>query len=281
MRQALLNMQALYKEGIFNQDFTVIDSATARQYISTGKVGIAASGLTRLVVDYPPLYMSDPKADTWSVIPTADNGSLYKVQVGQPTPNFEIVSVKTKNPEAVVELGNLTVKLNNEDPDRFFRSDVNGTAWPWFKYNIMNGINISGPFLQIETAYAVINAEKTGDLKYIPGGPINEYWTRYKQGKTDRNMFQWVKMYEDGGSASAAYDAYHAGRMIWSLFFGIPSDNMQLKQNIINNELKAAMDEVVMGANISVYDAAVRKWFADGGQQITDEVNAWYKTQKK
>ncbi|MDR1566146.1 MAG: hypothetical protein LBS48_02540, partial [Treponema sp.] len=281
MRQALLNMQALYKEGIFNRDFTVIDSATARQYLSTGKVGIAASGLTRLVVDYPALYSTDPKADTWSVIPTAADGSLYKVQIGQPTPLFEIVSAKTKNPEAVVELANLTVKLNNEDPDRFFRSTVNGTAWPWFKYNIMGGINISGPFLQIETANAIINTEKTGDMKHLPSGPIKEYYDRYTQGKTDRSMFQWVKMYEDGGSASAAYDAYHANRMVWSLFFGIPSDNMQLKQTIINNELKAAMDEVVMGADISVYDAAVRKWFASGGQEITDEVNAWYKAQKK
>ncbi|MDR2136260.1 MAG: hypothetical protein LBO76_06555 [Treponema sp.] len=180
-----------------------------------------------------------------------------------------------------MELANLTKKLNDEDPDRFFRSTINGTAWPWFKYNIMGGINISGPFLQIETAYAVINAEKTGDMKYIPSGPIKEYWDRYNQGKTDRAMFQWVKMYEDGGSAAVAYDAYHGGRMIWDLFFGIPSDNMQLKQTIINNELKAAMDEVVMGADISVYDAAVRKWLADGGQEITNEVNAWYKTQKK
>jgi putative aldouronate transport system substrate-binding protein len=281
MRQALLNMQALYKEGIFNQDFAVIDSATARQYISTGKVGIAASGLTRLVVDYPALYMADPKADTWSVIPTGDNGSLYKVQVGQNTPNFAFVSTKTKNPEAVVELANLTVKLNNEDPVNFFRSDVGGTAWPWFKYNIMGGINISGGYLQIDTAYAVINYEKTKDQKYLTSGPIKEYYDRFTQGKTDRNMYQWVKMYEDGGSASAAYDAYHAGRMVESLFYGIPSDNMQLKQKIINDELKAAMDEVVMGANITVYDAAVRKWFADGGQDITNEVNAWYQTQKK
>jgi putative aldouronate transport system substrate-binding protein len=180
-----------------------------------------------------------------------------------------------------VELANLTKRLNDEDPDRFFRSDINGTAWPWFKYNIMGGINISGPFLQIETAYAVINAEKTGDLSYIPSGPINEYWTRYNQGKTDRSMFQWVKMYQEGGSAAAAYDAYHGGRMIWDAYFGIPSDNMQLKQTIINNELKAAMDEVVMGADISVYDAAVRKWLADGGQEITGEVDAWYQTRGK
>jgi hypothetical protein len=40
------------------------------------------------------------------------------------------------------------------------------------------------------------------------------------------------------------------------------------------------MTEVILGADISVYDRAVRDWFNNGGQQITDEVNQWYKTNK-
>ena len=36
------------------------------------------------------------------------------------------------------------------------------------------------------------------------------------------------------------------------------------------------MMEVVMGADISVYEEAVAQWYANGGQTITDEVNEYY-----
>jgi hypothetical protein len=41
------------------------------------------------------------------------------------------------------------------------------------------------------------------------------------------------------------------------------------------------MYDVIRGADISVYDQAVERWLADGGRQITDEVNRWYAGIKK
>jgi putative aldouronate transport system substrate-binding protein len=38
------------------------------------------------------------------------------------------------------------------------------------------------------------------------------------------------------------------------------------------------MFDVVMGADISVWDRAVARWKADGGDQITKEVNDWYQS---
>jgi hypothetical protein len=36
------------------------------------------------------------------------------------------------------------------------------------------------------------------------------------------------------------------------------------------------MINVVMGEDISTYEKAVADWFKNGGQEMTDEVNAWY-----
>jgi len=48
-----------------------------------------------------------------------------------------------------------------------------------------------------------------------------------------------------------------------------------LKQ-ILDDAMKTAMIKVIMGEDISVYEKAVKDWYANGGQIMTDEVNQWY-----
>lgn len=43
--------------------------------------------------------------------------------------------------------------------------------------------------------------------------------------------------------------------------------------DVINDQLKTAMLEVIMGADVSVYDNAVNVWLSSGGQMIIDEIN--------
>ena len=38
-----------------------------------------------------------------------------------------------------------------------------------------------------------------------------------------------------------------------------------------------AIVKVIMGEDVSVYEQAVANWYANGGQTITDEVNAYEK----
>ena len=71
-------------------------------------------------------------------------------------------------------------------------------------------------------------------------------------------------------------DAYECGRIVTNAFFGLDTETMALKKGIINEALMTSIIEVMMGADISVYEKAVDDWYANGGQQITDEVNEWY-----
>ena len=43
-----------------------------------------------------------------------------------------------------------------------------------------------------------------------------------------------------------------------------------------NADLNAAMVKVIMGEDISVWTKAVEAWYANGGQDITDEVTEYY-----
>jgi hypothetical protein len=64
-------------------------------------------------------------------------------------------------------------------------------------------------------------------------------------------------------------------------YTGESTENIELYQEAINTDLKNAMVDVVMGAPISVYEQAVEKWYANGGQAITEDVNNYYARKNK
>ena len=49
---------------------------------------------------------------------------------------------------------------------------------------------------------------------------------------------------------------------------------------MLDEMLGDAANQVIMGADISVWTDAVAEWYATGGQEMTDEVNEWYAANK-
>ena len=68
--------------------------------------------------------------------------------------------------------------------------------------------------------------------------------------------------------------------MLVSSYTGPVTETMSLYQQSIDDALTEAMVKVIMGEDVSVYEKAVETWYASGGQQITDEVNAYYASQQ-
>jgi putative aldouronate transport system substrate-binding protein len=81
-----------------------------------------------------------------------------------------------------------------------------------------------------------------------------------------------------GGSFSTLYDAYLENKILVDAYNGLPTETQSLKGDLINDELNTAMFEVIMGADISVFERAAERWFSNGGAQITKEVNDWYRS---
>ena len=71
-----------------------------------------------------------------------------------------------------------------------------------------------------------------------------------------------------------------AAGMLLADYNGPLTENMELYQTTINDNLVGAMADVIMGEDISVYRKAVEDWYANGGQAITEDVNAYYASLK-
>lgn len=62
-------------------------------------------------------------------------------------------------------------------------------------------------------------------------------------------------------------------------FTGAPTETMKMKKDAIDKLEKDTFSKIIYGqVGIEEFDAFVTKWKSMGGDDITAEVNEWYKT---
>jgi putative aldouronate transport system substrate-binding protein len=273
-RNALVAMQTLYREGVINRDLAAIDGAVAMEYVASGKVGIFYSTAWNVTQSMNSLAKTNPSAKIVNVYPPPSvKGATHPLQTNSPKGLRIFVSKKCKNPEAVVKMANLTYAYKFKD-NAYYMEDAE--TFPYYKYLPWGDVFAPAEDDLLKSA-AMRQAELSGesDTPLADASWENGYdaYKLAKEGKAD----PWpLMLYGPNGSFSTLYDAYEKGLLLFNGFNGLPTDTMSLKGDLINGELGTALFEVVMGADISIWDRAVEKWRTDGGTKITEEINAWY-----
>ena len=281
MIEPLLKLQEMYKKGLINQDFAVTEGSIAKEDVVSGKVGISydafhcSSGASDNI-------KNDPEAE-WVVaeIPTSD-GSPAVAQGAVSSSNFIFVNKNCEHPEAVVKLINLQIaKMNSDDSETVLKytthtspadetvsiqtslycASVQFCARPW-----QNLIRYQDATKALETGveeFRIPLAEKT----------YNDFKLKIEQGERG-----WWMIFGPGGTFSVIEKMYNEERIILDEYQSIPTVTMSEKKESLDTALNAAMEKVIMGEDISVYEKAVKEWYQNGGQIMTDEVNAWYES---
>lgn len=273
MKTALLAMQDLYKQGIINPDFAVTTSDLAQEYIVSGKCGIwyatrwtnSGSGVA--------LVESIEGAKESYAMPPSVEGQQYKVQSEKPTTRYIFVSNKCEHPEAVVQIINKTFELYYNDYNNY---GIGEDGFLWYKYSVIDKPEMATT--TVDLAKATVAYEDTGEFmsKDPTAYPKFENWQRALNG--DPDIAKWYLMtYGHGTISEVLAKGYDDGMYMMDAYAGLPTQTQTLMGDVINDELEAAMFEVVLGADISVYENAVANWYSNGGDQITEEVNDWYR----
>ncbi|GHV87348.1 hypothetical protein AGMMS50255_6440 [Spirochaetia bacterium] len=275
-RPALLKMQEIYKEGLVNRDFPSVTTALAREMIASGKVGIFYSNASAVIHGINTLIKTDPNAKIVHVFPPpAVRGQMQPVQTNSPKGMRIFVSKNSQHPEGVVKMAMLAYHARFKDAFYYYEDQ---TGFPYYKY-LPFGDTFQSADDDLLKSAAVRDAELNGkpitDVQWLA---MYDTYKAAKEGKAE----PWnLNLYGPAGTFSTLYDSYKAGLYLLDAYNGLPTDTMALKGGIINAALQTAIFEVVMGADISTYDRAVERWYADGGTQIVNEVNRWYQGLKK
>jgi len=273
MRDALLLMQEMYAEGLFDQEFAVKNEAIVFQDVAAGRVGIFPGVFWSSLW---PLFQTLENFDeaNWTPVPVSlDKNGQTTTQNLIFSYDSVVVRAGFEHPEAAVKSMNLWAEMfHGRYADKFnlmlsteeympIADQWHSYAMPVFFSHPLKNSYLSANFIDMwenQNRDLALTGEAANRFDIVSdGGP--QGWAHY--------------MFLTGGYPTAMM---YNDNFIYNEFVGAPTETMVLRgPNLTQLEYEAFI-AIIMGENISAFDRFVEDWHAQGGTAITEEVNAWY-----
>jgi putative aldouronate transport system substrate-binding protein len=196
-----------------------------------------------------------------------------------------VVNKKFQNPEALIKLANYmyefyygTRGIRDQRP-YLFNSVAQGYE-NWIHNTINNVWLPNKNFAYHLTVRDVIN---TGNTSLLNSESRGYYDWIMKWRNNDRSEgWPWVYNFVFGpgaGSSETAIETYVNNNLILlTEFVGSPTATMITRQSSLDDLRNEVFTKIVVGElPVSAFDTFVADWKRQGGDDITKEVNAWYK----
>lgn len=282
MKAGLAKLAELYAEGYIRQDFASYDwNDNAVPDMMNGNVGLIFGGLWEGWWPLGEMKVSDPEVD-WKMYPLfsadsepAKSGSSEIVING-----ITVMKKGYKNPEALVKMANLcNEKMWDSDAETFFRYgyDAAGNN-PWLYCNVYFEFPGKNYTLYQNTSKAL----EDGNTENLNGEEQLIYgWMKEYVDGTDLGRYGIYLSYAAGSSCSMIDHYLDNDLYEYNKFYGNPTEAQLANESILNDMFAEYALNIVNGTSpLESYDEFIENWYAQGGQQWTDEVNAWYDTVK-
>ncbi|MGI6672278.1 MAG: extracellular solute-binding protein [Christensenellales bacterium] len=269
MKEALLRLQEMYKVGLIKEDYLVTGAAAS---FNAGEAGIIYS------INYGPinavdLYALDEKVELIGAdIPTLNGEKPIYYDSAIPG-SFLFVNANATEEEkrAIVEGNNLTQALFS---DFSYDWGYHRGASPLVAQN-------ESPYMRVLYYGEIAEAYETGNTDHFTSANAKTYYERlvaFEAG--DRSLGKYHGIYRvPDGTYGVMYRALQEDRMRNTLYVAPSTESMLEYQGMLDELLVNAANNVIMGQDISVWEAAVDEWYATGGQEMTDDVNEWFELQ--
>jgi ABC-type sugar transport system, periplasmic component len=288
IKNALADLQGLYADGTIAKDYASIDTNKLNELFSNGKIGIWYGYFYEPIV-YLQKTMDNNKNAQWKTYPllsTDDQPAMVQAKGGC---QYNVVSAKCKNPEAILPLLNRTIEIRYlEDPVEGYNTEFNQ------KFNIdANGNEIRALMpIQFGSDWFCASGGKGSDdyIAYFSGKktleqthpevrPIIANGQKFKDG--DISQWMWDFIYNDTGTMQVINNYSYDNKIVNNKFVGAFSDATQKKLAAANNILLEAVTNIIQGQKVDTFDAAIEQWKSIGGNDALKEINDWYSTYAK
>lgn len=272
-KDALLQLQKMYADGVINQDFAVTTQDAAMAISGSGRCGVMFVGFAPTAGMGPALEL-DENCE-WIVAPVPGVDGLATMQSSAMPSKYFFVSAECEHPEAIVKMQNVECKYLVND---YYGYSTTKEGWEYFQY-VAAGSSQSVPSQNRLRQEEATKAYLTGELDFT--FPLSEVsYNRILEGENDRlNTHKYL--WGPNSTFQVINDTFADGRVVMDAYQTQLTETMRLKKEMLDTTLTAAMQKVIMGDDISVFEKAVEDWYAQGGQDMTDEANEWYKASAK
>ena len=269
-KKALAFVADLYKEGVLDPQFVVRTSDDFNALLLSGQCGIFFGPWWMPDWPLPSAKVNNPECDWVPVLaPLSEDGNFYAYKQDEST-TWAVVRKDYEHPEAAFKVLNQTyIGMRGFDPDVAEFYPGRNVLWTIYPLPIL--LNYDD-----ENVTAAKNIQAALD-KRDPAGLSPQ----------DTNFYEnCVKWLDDGD-----IEGWHTycSRVTASMLAG--SDNVRFVDNIYPartdtmdlklTQLEKIEDEailkIIMGEmEVDEFDTFIKNWYDQGGQEITDEVNAIY-----
>ena len=275
-KAALLKLQELYKSGQIDKEYGVKDPSKVKDDINAGKIGMFYGFF------WNSGWLQDAKTKNPTVewtpysLPSIDDKPA-QTQIPFPISTYYVVKKGMKNPEAAIKLLNLPLEKcfgKTAEPEKY---SVGTDGNSIFNYILIYG---EPPLKNFEAQVNIDKALEAKDDSTLNAEEKSYYKNINAFLAGDIQFWQHIKMYGAGGSLSIINDAVKNKNIMDDQYFGAPTQTMVEKNATLLKLQLEVFTEIIMGGSINEFDKFTNNWKTLGGNQITQEVNAWAAKQK-
>ncbi|BBI32872.1 extracellular solute-binding protein [Cohnella abietis] len=283
MKQALKQLQDMYKDGQIDPEFAVKDLVKENELLATNKIGVVYGPFW--LSAYPLLgnAVKDGKLvqDWWPYPITSIDDKPAKSQIELGVQKYYVVSKNSKNSEAVIKLLNKWVQAytNPTETDKVYFLQ-NEEAVSYWKLSPIRVTSQTETILLGDTVPKAVLAKDPSTLTGVEAP--NRYGKIMKY--LDGEVGEWAEYPISGpdGAFSIMYDYLQKDLYHFNEFYGSPGTNMMEKRPVLEAKMSEVFIKIIMNqVSIDEFDKFVVEWKKLGGDAITAEVNEWYASASK
>lgn len=274
VKTALGKLQELFAAGAIHPEFSVQDGGKIAELLTSGKVGMTYGAFWVPTWPIQNMKKEDPSVD-WRVYeaPSVD-GSPSVVQSTSTPTRFMVAPKSSKHPEALIKLINYTTdKLMADDLDvtkyhTVTQGDKN------YQIHTLAPIYFGIPDNNQNYFYQVEEALKNNDPSSI-NDQAKLYYEQVKKFEGgDYTQFAGYTLWGPNGVFDTLGKYKSNNRILTSAYTGAPTPTMLSRGPTLRDLQVKTFIEIIMGAKpIDAFDEFVEQWYAQGGQDILNEVN--------
>jgi len=277
VKESLLALQQMYKNGQLDPEFSFKNGGKVKQQIADGKVGMMyGEQWGSFVVQSSKTLASD--AD-WKAYPIVSlTGNPPKVPLKLRTYQYFAVSKDLEQPEAIIKLINLHLEKNWGETAEY--NTFYSSSYPVWQ---LSPVTPYPAQKNLEAYRQLDEARETGNWNLLnaEAQSIQKLIEQFQAGGTDKSHgWGWDKTYGVNGAFSIL-DQYEANdQLLYEAFTGAPTETMIERISILHDLQHESYINIILGNSINEFDQFVETWYELGGAEITKEANEWYHQNK-
>lgn len=267
---------------MIDPEFSVKDTEKAAELIYDGSIGMVF-GASWTPAQLAKGAVKDGKVvQEWGVfpIPSIDNKPTLN-QIGLGVDEYYVISKQAKHPEGVIRLLNQWIVADNHptEEQKVYgygkdRVEKGNNYWLLNPLRVGKQFDNNGEILPKAIENKDESILETADQK-----------TRYARAmqyvKGDTNMWWEYLISGPHGAFSYVPEIQKNKQYLQNKFYGAPTPTMADRQEILTKKRDEIFIKIMMNqVSVDEFDKFVAEWKKLGGDEITKEVNEWYKSLK-